>query len=200
MVIIVIVKLVLIRHGLTQANIERRYLGRTDVPLCDAGIQELRELGIFPKVELVFSSPLIRCIETAKVIYSGTPITIINELAEIDFGDWEMKTYEDLQLIDAYREWIDSRGTNSPPKGESRSDLEKRLEQALLMLAGILEEQGIETAAVITHGGCIMTLMSHNTACDGDYYRWQCKAGEGFKVEFDTQTFEFKEVVKIGEV
>ena len=88
-------KIHFIRHGLTEANLEGKYIGKTNLPLCSAGIERLEELKNkidYPYVELVFSSPLSRCIETAEILYPAFEPTIIDELSEYDFGDFENKT------------------------------------------------------------------------------------------------------------
>ena len=71
----------LIRHGITKGNLEKRFIGcRTDEPLCTQGIEEIKKLTdakIYNDSVLVFSSPLKRCIETAKLIFPHKEINII---------------------------------------------------------------------------------------------------------------------------
>ena len=65
-------KIVLIRHGATKGNLEKRYIGRTDEDLCGEGIKKLKEdtyAGIYPPAQAVFSSPMKRCLSTAECIY-----------------------------------------------------------------------------------------------------------------------------------
>ena len=64
-------KWILIRHGQTQGNRERRYIGcRTDEPLCPEGIAQLQNRH-YPPVSRVFVSPMRRCVETANLLYPG---------------------------------------------------------------------------------------------------------------------------------
>ena len=61
----------LIRHGITEGNLEGKYIGFTDLPLCDEGysaISRMKQDDIYPDVQKVYSSPLKRCLETAEVI------------------------------------------------------------------------------------------------------------------------------------
>ena len=64
-------KLHLIRHGLTQGNLDGRYIGSgTDLPLCAEGRAQLEELKAkfqYPDVPLVFCSPMLRALQTAEV-------------------------------------------------------------------------------------------------------------------------------------
>ena len=79
-------KWVLIRHGMTRGNRERRYIGaRTDEPLCPEGVAQLRAKD-YPRVERVFASPMRRCLETAAILYPGVPVEIVEDFREGDFG------------------------------------------------------------------------------------------------------------------
>ena len=62
----------LIRHALTQGNIEGRYIGQTDEELCQEGLQQLEVMKRdynYPPTDVVFSSGLKRCVQTAKILY-----------------------------------------------------------------------------------------------------------------------------------
>ena len=79
----------LIRHGKTQGNLEHRYIGnRTDEPLCEQGIAELKTKH-YPMVQRVFVSPMKRCLETAALLYPGVPVDVVDDFRECDFGDFE---------------------------------------------------------------------------------------------------------------
>ena len=89
-------KFILIRHAKTQGNIERRYIGcRTDEDLCAEGIAQLQTQH-YPDADMVFASPMKRCIETAKLLYPDVPFDIIPDFRECDFGDFENRNYEEL--------------------------------------------------------------------------------------------------------
>ena len=63
--------LYLIRHGITEGNLDGKYIGQTDLALCPQGekqIQQLVKAGVYPCVEKVYTSPLKRCVETAQII------------------------------------------------------------------------------------------------------------------------------------
>ena len=66
-------RLAIFRHGLTRANLEGVYAGAgTDWPLCDEGIYQLQQLKKeyrYPQAEAVFTSPLLRCTQTADILY-----------------------------------------------------------------------------------------------------------------------------------
>ena len=90
-------KLALIRHGKTFGNTQGRYIGTTDEPLCQEGIDALREKAAeYPAAELVFASPMKRCIQTAEVLYPGMEPYRLPDFRECDFGEFENKNYQEL--------------------------------------------------------------------------------------------------------
>lgn len=117
-------KILLLRHGKTQANVEKRYIGTTDEPLLLSERQRLSEISqelCLPKQPpYLFASPMKRCLATGAALFpDGQPI-VIPEFREMDFGDFEMKNYMELKDDARYQAWIDSNGTLPFPHGESR--------------------------------------------------------------------------------
>ena len=74
-------RITFIRHGKTEGNLNKSYIGITDEPLCAEGEREIIERH-YPKADIVFASPLKRCIQTAKLIYPDIQPIIIDELKE----------------------------------------------------------------------------------------------------------------------
>ena len=92
----------LISGGLTTANLEGRYIGTTDEPLCPEGIKNLEgilENSEYPRIERLYSSPALRCRQTASMLYPTNIVRTVEEMAEYDFGQFENKTMEQLQLL-----------------------------------------------------------------------------------------------------
>lgn len=88
-------KIHLFRHGITRANLEGKYVGLTDYPLCQEGIDALKEYvkgKDYPAIEKIYTSPLRRCRETAKILYPGYKTFDVPQLMEMDFGLYEGKT------------------------------------------------------------------------------------------------------------
>lgn len=78
-------KLILIRHGMTAGNREKRYIGMTDEKLCPIGREALnqeKKRSLYPAADLLFSSPLVRCLETAAILYPGQEPLIIEASRE----------------------------------------------------------------------------------------------------------------------
>ena len=185
-------KLLLFRHGLTAANEAHVYCGKTDLPLTDRGREALRALrasGGLPGLEgfRVLTSGALRCQETLFTLYGPVPFEVEPGLREMDFGDFEMRGYEELKTDPAYLAWIaGDNEANVAPGGESGNIMRRRVLAALdrLLADG-------RPAALFTHGGPIAAIMQalfpseHKTR-----YQWQPPAGGGYKVDTESGRYE----------
>ncbi|NLM03552.1 MAG: histidine phosphatase family protein [Clostridiales bacterium] len=181
------INLILIRHGATKSNKERRYLGRTDESLSEEGIKELLEykkLDRYPNINYLFTSPMKRCVETAKILFPKIESIIIPEWKEIDFGEFEGKNYIELKDDVRYQAWIDSNGTLPFPKGESREAFAQRccsgFQSMIDLIYQIVDkcENVTKDIGLVVHGGTIMALLSHYNG--GGIYDYQVPNGGGF--------------------
>ncbi len=180
------IKLVLIRHGATKSNENKKYLGKTEEELSESGKREIenkRSSGKYPRAQLVVASPMVRCVQTAEIIYECSPDFLVESFREIDFGLFEGKDYMELSENPYYQEWIDSKGRLPFPKGESKEEFSKRCRSGFLSLCEELKKQNHipETIAFIVHGGTIMAILEAFAA--GEYYSFQCENGEGYCCE-----------------
>ena len=88
------IMIVFIRHGATLGNLEKKYIGITDEPLCPQGKKYLQDhASLFPSVNQVFVSPMRRCRETAAILYPKLEQIIVPDFRECNFGLFEGKTY-----------------------------------------------------------------------------------------------------------
>ena len=178
------VEIVLIRHGKTEGNKEKRYIGRTDQPLSEEGIAGIKEgLGRYPSVEKVYASPMQRTRQTAELIYPGQTPDLIDGLREMDMGVFEGKNHAELKNRPSYILWVATRGKISIPEGESMKDFGKRTMDALTQVLGDMQAEGIKKAAVVAHGGTIMSIVSQ--LADDDYYKYMVNNGAGFRLTLD---------------
>lgn len=121
----ILVDLTLIRHGQVQANIEKRYIGSTDMSLTVNGMKSLEKLNkaqIYKTPDYLFCSPMSRCKMTCDILFPDKIYTVIDEFHEMNFGSFEMKNYQELKDNTYYQRWIDSNGTIAFPEGESRQE------------------------------------------------------------------------------
>lgn len=169
----------LIRHGLTRYNEESRYLGSTDLPLSAKGRQQLTALRALPldESDLLVTSDLIRCQETAQLLYPGRRYCTFPALRELDFGLWEGKTYEQLKADRLYSRWLDDPAKVSPPQGEAYSAFQQRTEQAFVELLSLAEDEGAAKVVVITHGGVIRQWLTEYAPVKQDFFQWRVPIG-----------------------
>jgi alpha-ribazole phosphatase len=156
-------RLLLIRHGSTAWNAERRYQGQTDIPLSDDGRDQVKRLAqrlSTERIDAVYASDLRRAWETSKEIAASHGLTVRPDprLREICFGQWEGKTREQIEADDAERlaRWFASPMDNSPPGGETLRAVVKRVGAAYQSIANCHPE---ETVAIVAHGGTLRVLV-----------------------------------------
>ena len=176
----------MIRHFATRGNLQKRYIGVTDESLWEEEKLKL-EKTTYPMVDAVYSSPLIRCIKTAKLIYPNAVPIIYEGLKECDFGDFENKNYIDLKGNPDYQAFIDSGGTTTFPHGENPQDFKLRCVATFEEIGRISLVDGYKTIALVVHGGTIMSILDKYVYPHEDYYHWQVGNGEGYNTEFDNK-------------
>ena len=185
-------RLLFIRHGATAGNREKRYIGRTDEPLCNEGIIQLKALSL-PKVAMLFCSPMKRCIQTAEIIFPETEMIIENGFRECDFGVFEGKNYIELTHDPLYQKWINSNGKLPFPNGESPEGFRSRCVKAFEK--AVSEYSGIKNAAFVVHGGTIMSIFEKYTVPHRDYYDWHCENGHGYICEWNGKELKIMEKI-----
>lgn len=171
----------LIRHSMTAGNLKKRYIGRTDEPLCEEGILYL-EQRMYPQAERLYVSPMKRCIQTAECIYPGQMAHVVQEFAECDFGIFENKNYLELSDCPEYQAWIDSGGELPFPGGESKERFRRRSVRGFELVLDECKRLGVRSAALVVHGGTIMSIMERYGFPAGTYYGYQVGNGEGYEL------------------
>lgn len=184
----------LLRHGLTDENIRRAYIGWLDSPLHSSGIETIHDLRKnitheLEKNELIFTSDLQRCKQTAAILFS-TPAKELAGLREIHFGDWEGKTYDQLQADKAYRQWLHDFFTQKPPNGEHTKDFFQRVELAWTDIRQTVLASGAGHVAIVTHGGVIRYLLSEYGVPCRAFWKWHVPHGGGYQLVWSRDKFE----------
>jgi len=181
--------LFLIRHGLTQGNLERRYIGVTDEPLCREGRTALSHISP-PMVDSLIVSPMRRCRETAAILFPEMPQLVVDGLRETNFGCFEGHTYDELKNNPHYQLWLDSAGQTPPPGGECQNAVRKRVVRAFLDALATLNDKN--RAAFVIHGGTIMTLLE-TFEDKHTFYDWQSPNGGGWICLWDNHRLHMVE-------
>lgn len=193
-------ELILIRHGITQGNKERRFIGVTDVPLAPEGEDLARRVApALPAVEHIYRSPLLRCRQTAALLWPGTAETVIEELREMDFGPFEGKNHEELKDDPLYQQWLTTSDLSKLPVGESIPDCTRRLSDAIRQVVAHARAHGYERVGLCTHGGSLMNLMSSlGVPARPHYYDWECPNCSGFAVEVEEEPLRLRLLSPVG--
>ena len=147
----------LIRHGETDRNRAHLLQGRSDVPLNETGIQQARDAAQFLKergIEFsrVFSSPLIRAVETAKIVAPGVTPVLDDRLLEMDYGPYEGMdlAHPAPEIVTFFRDFVH----NPAPEGmEPLSDVTARVGTFLEDVRDLLGNILISTHAIAMKGG-----------------------------------------------
>lgn len=196
-------KIHLIRHGLTQANIKGQYVGnRTDLPLCEEGIDELRAMKDtidYPDIEKLYTSPMLRCKQTAEIIYPDTDYTEIDQFTEYDFGDFEGKTAHELENDENFVLWTSGK-IPAPPGGESTENFIKRLAMGLREVLEDMMKSGAGNAGVIMHGGAIMMLLSSCAVPRRKSVEWQSENGRGYSVCVTPSLYHSSGIIEVYDI
>lgn len=130
--------------------------GQTDIPLKDTFPSEsVLVLSKLPKpFDAVFTSPLMRCLKLAHIISEGGTLKQDNLLMELNFGDWEMKAWDDIPK-EELNPWMENFVTHKVPNGEAFSDLIQRTDDFLEGLINTAYKQ----VALVCHAGVIRAML-----------------------------------------
>ena len=197
-------KIVLIRHGITVGNEKHMYYGSTDVSLSERGmrlLQKQRDEGIYPMSEdaQFFTTGMLRTEQTLEIIYGEREHEIIEDLRELDFGEFEMRTYEELNSVPAYQRWITAEDKETaPPGGESINSFAKRIRRGFdelkvrneLYMLKLRNRRREAMTICICHGGVISGIMDY--VWPGEYknfFEWIPDPGHGYELDVEDGSF-----------
>ena len=156
-------KLILIRHGESVFNLERRYTGQTDVPLTEKGIKQAEITAEYIlknyRIDAIYSSDLIRAIDTARPIADklGLKIQTDPRLREIYAGVWQGLLFSEVKekYKEEYEKYQSDRANCRTLGGEGMSDVLKRVYESLLDIARANPEKDL---LISLHNGPLMAL------------------------------------------
>ena len=153
-------RVILIRHGETDWNLERRSQGWQDQPLNEKGLRQAELMGSYVRdrfnITSLWSSDLLRCMQTAEAI--GLPVTPSQTIRELHFGEWEGRIWPELHLEapELAGKFVSGDPTFQAPGGEQMGNLVERgktfIEEAELL-------NGHGDIGVVAHGGSLKGLI-----------------------------------------
>lgn len=153
----------LLRHGQTPMSVQKRYAGRSDVPLTGAGVAQaaaaakrLESAGI----DAIVASPLQRTVQTAEQVAGVTGLPVVTEdgFRETDFGDWEGLTFAEVRerWPSEMTAWLADPQV-APPGGESFAEVSERVTAALHR---VLADRTGQRILIVSHVTPIKTLVA----------------------------------------
>ena len=166
----------LIRHGKTSANEKHLYCGSTDLSLSVVGREELQNIHYDIKNVRFLTSGMKRTNETLQILFGDVSHDADPRFREVDFGIFEMHSYEELKDTPEYQAWLTGDNeANIPPQGESGMQMKNRVMEAFSEIQ--------EDTCIITHGGVIAAIMEHLFPDENkNRYEWQPKPGRGYAI------------------
>ena len=154
---------VLIRHGQTDWNQRYCFQGRTDIPLNDEGVLQAKRLSerlASWAVDVVYSSPLRRALNTAQIVAEphGLSPVVLEDLMELHFGTWEGRSISGMEGEEegSFRTWMRDPFFNMPPGAEDWESIRSRVTKAIEIILNGPEER----IAVVSHGGIVRALFA----------------------------------------
>ena len=157
------VTFIIVRHGFSQFNQERKFTGQMDIPLTAAGLEQALQTAEYVlktySIDAVYSSDLCRAVDTAKPIAEalGLPIRTSKSLREMNLGVWQGMGFDEVKekFPEKYAIHRENVGESRPTGGENYAELTERALNELHRIA--LENDG-KTVLIATHGGLVRAL------------------------------------------
>ena len=161
-------KLIFIRHGQTDWNVQGKIQGSYDSELNDTGIKQAMNLSekllnLNYKFSKIYSSPQKRALKTAEILSKSSNVDYISvkDLQEMNMGKWEGLSWKEVEenYPNEYKEWYLNRRYTKTPEGESYQDM---LERVLKAIHKIINENN-EDVVIVSHSAVIMCLQCYVT-------------------------------------
>ena len=161
-------KLIFIRHGQTDWNVQGKIQGSYDSELNATGIEQAMSLSekllnLNYKFSKIYSSPQKRALKTAEILSKSSNVDYISvkDLQEMNMGKWEGLSWREVEenYPDEYKEWYLNRRYTKTPDGESYQDM---LERVLKAIHKIINENN-EDVVIVSHSAVIMCLQCYVT-------------------------------------
>ena len=110
------------------------------------------------QVDEVWSSPLLRCRKLAEFLFPNQPVYFDKRLQELNFGDWELKSWDEIYSLPAGKHWMNHYQKLPTQNGESYSEMKHRIETWLTEI----KNANYSEVAVVTHAG-VIRIIKHLT-------------------------------------
>jgi len=183
-------EIILIRHGQTKYNKIKAYHGWIDSELDDTGVLQAKKIANYlagESIDIIISSPLKRALDTAHIIgqkHPGVKIDIAEELKEVNFGLFDGLTYREIseKYSEEAKLWEMQNYDYCFPNGETIKGFYERVNMFLEKLMSM----DYKKAVLVTHEGCIRSILSYITSSSIDaFWKYSVKTGSISRVMAD---------------
>jgi alpha-ribazole phosphatase len=172
----------LFRHGQTAGNAAKKYLGATDEPLCPLGIETARAAGSDQTVEEVLVTPLKRTQMTASLLFPNAEQIICPGLREMNFGDFEGRSAEEMRDDPDYRYWVEQTRCMGPcPHGDATVVFQHRVCAAFRREVEKARRAGKDRLYFVVHGGVVMSVLYRFAHPRKPFYSWPLSNCQGYR-------------------
>lgn len=209
-------RIIIIRHGETIGNMKKWYYGQADISLSDNGRFMTRKNlkdGVYPVIPdsaQCFTTGLVRTEETFMIIYGDRPHGRLESLKEMNFGEYECHSWDELQDDPIFLEWgYDTTGDVALPEGESRNQFVRRISRGLddLIAKHNIKELELRhkdeeaVTVLICHGGVITVIMNLLFPDEAENpWAFMPKPGTGYELNFsDGKPITYKKIEGVSE-
>jgi len=166
--------LLLIRHAITDMTGKRLYGRSEGISISELGTEQAASLArrmAEVRLDTLYSSPLERCLQTARPIEDacGVKLRKLPGVIEIDYGTWTGRPFTSLRRLKLWREFHG--GTPSIhrfPGGETLAEAQRR---AIEAIEGVVERHPKETVGVVTHGDIVALVLAHYAGIHIDLFQ-----------------------------
>lgn len=180
------IELILIRHGQTPGNGEKRYVGAVDQPLSEVGRAQAAAARSREDVRRVYVSTLVRTHETAALMFPDADQVVVPGIQEMDFGAFAGRSADEMADDPAYRAWVDGNCEGACPGGESQAEHTDRVCAAMELLLREASARGEERLVMVAHGGTMMAFLSrYGNDPSKQYWEWLVGNCEGYRIGVD---------------
>lgn len=169
-------RLLLLRHGATDWNLQGRCQGATDLELNETGIQQAKKIAAFlseESIDAVYSSDLKRAIQTARLVSQPHSLEVVIEasLRELDHGVLEGLTFAEIRdsFPDFIQKWRDEPAEAVVPDGERLVDVDRRAWESLNRI--VQRHRAEKTVVVVSHNFPILSALCRITGTPLNRYR-----------------------------
>ncbi len=183
-------EIILVRHGQTDWNRDRRVMGARPIPLNTQGKREITQLAqLLSDVEfdIIYTSPLMRAFQTSRILSRGRSVKVekVTEIQEIDYGEWVGRTFEDISREKMFKTYYANPKDAQAPGGEKMTEVIKR---GASFIESLRKKHKEGRLVVVSHADVIKSILIHYMELDlNDLHKFRVDNGAVSLLQFEAE-------------